>query len=370
MPDQKFIPLASPDINEADIAAVTKVLRTGMLIQGKEVEKLENNVAEFLGVDHCIAVSNGTATMHLCLVAEGIGEGDEVIVPAFSYVATANVVELVGATPVFVDIDPLTFNIDVSKIEGAITSKTKAIIPVHEFGLAADISNIKIIAEKYNLIIIEDAACALGAKEENQFVGSFGTAGSFSLHPRKAISSGEGGLITTNNKALAQKLRILRNHGIDSSNGKMDFVMVGFNYRMTDFQAALVESQFQRLTDILTYKQTLAEVYFNEIKSASVQLPVVPLGKNHTWQTFHVVLDETINRDAAIATLKEQGIGTNYGAQCIPAQTFYANKYGYNFKELFPKAYKAFTNGLALPVYEKIGKEDIFRISQAINSLN
>lgn len=369
MQNNRFIPLASPDINDADIAAVVRVLKTGMLVQGVEVETLEKKIAERIGVKHCIAVSNGTATMHLSLLTLGIGPGDEVIVPAFSYIATANVVELTGATPVFVDIDIETFNINVASIERHITSRTKAIIPVHEFGLAADISAIMEIAQKYQLYIIEDAACALGAKENNKSVGSFGKAGSFSLHPRKAISSGEGGLITTDDEEMAKQLRSLRNHGIEYKNGKMDFVMAGYNYRMTDFQAALVNSQLDRLNEILEYKQKLASVYFNEINSSLVQLPFIPEGKTHTWQTFHILLAETLKQDKVIARLKEEGIGSNYGAQCIPAQSFYLDKYKLDSVNLFPNAFRAYTQGLALPVYEKLNERDISRISKVINSL-
>jgi len=186
----KQYPLMIPFITDADILAVTEVLQSGMLIQGKHVAILENKISQIAQVEQAIAVSNGTATMHLVLIALGIGKGDEVIVPAFSYVATANVVELVGATPIFVDIDLDTFNIDVSKIKSAITNNTKAIIPVHEFGLASNISEIMAIAVENNLFVIEDAACALGAKENNQPVGSFGIAASFSLHPRKSVTSG------------------------------------------------------------------------------------------------------------------------------------------------------------------------------------
>jgi len=199
------IPLMVPDIKPDDIKAVTDVLQTGMLIQGKQVALFEQDVARYLNVKHAIAISNGTATLHLALIAAGIGQGHEVIVPALSYVATANVVELVGATPVFVDIDLQTFNIDVSKIESAITPKTKAIIPVHEFGLLANMELLMPIAIKHNLIVIEDAACALAASVGCQFAGTFGTLGSFSFHPRKAITSGEGGMLITNDDALEKK---------------------------------------------------------------------------------------------------------------------------------------------------------------------
>ncbi|MBK8785168.1 MAG: DegT/DnrJ/EryC1/StrS aminotransferase family protein [Chitinophagaceae bacterium] len=262
----KFIPLASPDINQQDIDCVTAVLRSGMLVQGINVLALEKSFNEFNKSKNAIALSNGTATLHLALLALGIGKGDEVIVPAFSYVATANVVEMVGATCVFVDIDINTFNIDVTKIEAHITSKTKAIIPVHEFGLACDIEAIMQIAVKHKLYVIEDAACALGAMQNGKHAGTFGNLGSFSLHPRKSITSGEGGVLLTADDELAKKLRQLRNHGIEMQDGQMHFVDAGLNYRMTDFQAALANSQMQRLARIIAYKQELAEVYFNEIK--------------------------------------------------------------------------------------------------------
>ena len=179
----KFIPLMLPDIRQQDIEAVVNVLQSGMLIQGAKVKELETDLERFLNVKHAIAVANGTASLHLALVALGIGKGDEVIIPAFSYVATANVVELVGATPKFVDIEIKTFNINVDLIEQAITAKTKAIIPVHEFGLACDITKVCEIAKKHNLFVIEDAACALGASENGKFAGTFGHLGSFSFYP-------------------------------------------------------------------------------------------------------------------------------------------------------------------------------------------
>ena len=286
----EFIPLMKPNITEEDIEEVTRVLRSGMLIQGKEVEALEMNFRMFNKIQHAVALSNGTATLHLALLALGIGKDDEVIIPAFSYIATANVVELVGATPIFVDINIDTFNIDTTKIEQAITHRTKAIIPVHEFGLAVDMAPIIKLAKAHKLYIIEDAACALGATDNGQYAGTFGDAGSFSLHPRKAITSGEGGMLVTNNESLAAKFRVLRNHGIEMINGKMEFIEAGFNYRMTDFQAALVNSQFKRMYAGLQHKQQLAEIYFKEITSSLIKLPVVPEGKTHSWQTFHVFL--------------------------------------------------------------------------------
>lgn len=367
--NNNFIPLAKPDIREEDILLVNEVLRSGMLVQGIYVEKLENAFAEYHKVKHAIALSNGTATLHLALKVLGIGAGDEVIVPAFSYVATANVVELVGATCVFVDIDENTFNIDVNKIEEKITSKTKAIIPVHEFGLACDIEKVCAIAARHNLVVIEDAACALGATQNEKKVGTFGLLGSFSLHPRKSITSGEGGLLVTDDDVIAVKLRQLRNHGIEMENGQMNFVEAGFNYRMTDFQAALAWSQFQRIDDILNYKNELADIYYASVSNSKLTLPCRQENRNHTWQTFHLLLDKTLNQKEVIEKLKNANIGANYGAQCIPAQTYYRNKYKLDSLKLFPNSYNAYCKGLAIPVYERLTKEDIFYISQTINQL-
>jgi perosamine synthetase len=363
-----FIPITKPWIVEADIKAVTDVLETGMLVQGKEVEKLENAIAQYIGVNHVIAVSNGTATMHIMLKALGIGPDDEVIVPAFSYVATANVVELVGAKPVFVDIDIQTFNIDSSQIESKITPKTKAILAVHEFGLAVNVSEIEAICKKHKLLFLEDAACALGASLNNKKTGSFGHSASFSLHPRKAITSGEGGLITTNDDKLAEKCRILRNHGVDLKKGKRGFVEAGFNYRMTDFQAALVGSQFSRFEEILIQKNKIASRYINEMVNPKVQLPLVPKGFSHSWQSFHVLL-EGISQSEAIEKLKEKGVGSNYGAQCIPDVEFYKEKYAFDSEKNFPSAYKAFEQGLVLPLYPQMSSAEIATVIEAVNNL-
>ena len=366
---EEFIPLMVPDIQQQDIDAVVEVLRSGMLIQGAKVEELEKSIAKYVGSKHAIAVSNGTATLHLALIALGIGRGDEVIVPAFSYMATANVVELVGAKPVFVDIDINTFNIDTDLIERAITPNTKAILPVHEFGLSCDITRVCEIAKKYNLPVIEDAACALGATENGKYTGTFGTIGSFSFHPRKAVTSGEGGMLVTNDDVLAAKIRILRNHGIDMQTGKMEFVEAGFNYRMTDFQAAFVNSQLQRIPGILDYKRKLATGYFEELaNNKNIKCPTVPSDKMHTWQSFHILLDKSINRDDLIKKLKEKGIGTNYGAQCIPYQKYFSEKYKLNCEELFPNALNAYKQGLVLPLYERLDKQDIERVIRILDS--
>jgi perosamine synthetase len=368
--DKNFIPLMLPDIRDEDIEAMTRVLKSGMLIQGPRVAELESIIANYLGSKYAIIVSNGTTSLYLALKALEIGTGDEVIVPAFSFMATANVVEHVGAKPVFVDISKDTYNIDVDIVEQAITSKTKAIIPVHEFGLACDIKKICALAKKSNLLVVEDAACALGATEDDRFVGTFGNLGCFSFHPRKAITSGEGGVLVTDNDELALKLRTLRNHGIEIIDGKTEFVSPGYNFRMTDFQAALLSSQFNRLDEIIKYKETLAQIYLNELAGvSSIKLPIVPNKKRHTWQSFHILLDDSIDRDNLIDKLKECGVGTNLGAQCIPFQRFFLEKYRLDCLKSFPNAMKAYTKGLVLPLYGLLDVNQVKSICRILKEL-
>lgn len=364
-----FIPLTRPSIPEESISLVNEVIRSGMLVQGKYTQLLEQKFKDyFSGIETCM-LSNGTATLHTALLALGIKPGDEIIVPAFSYVATANVVELVGATSVFVDVDEDTFNIDVHKIEEKITSKTKAIIPVHEFGLACDIEAIMEIAKKHKLYVIEDAACALGAAQNGKLVGTFGDVGSFSFHPRKNITSGEGGLIVTKNHQLAKTIKTLRNHGIDPENAKMDFIAAGYNYRMTDFQSALLLPQVDLIKNIILKKEIISNYYLENIKNSKIKLPIIPKNRNHTWQTFHVVLDERMDRNKAIEDLKDAGIGTNYGAQCIPSMTYYQKKYQLNSAKLFPNAYKNYNFGLALPIYDSLTQEELAHVVSVLNTL-
>lgn len=348
------IPLSRPYITEKDISCVVNILNSGMLVQGKEVDFFEKSMSRYIGSKHAIAVSNGTMALYLSLLAAGVKSGDEVIIPALSFVATANVVELIGATPIFVDICLDTFNIDVSKIEEAISPKTTVIMPVHEFGLSADITEIKKIADKHNLLIIEDAACALGAKENNHHVGTFGMAGCFSLHPRKSITCGEGGFIVTNDDLFAKKLYQLRNHGIEEN---FQFSSIGFNCRLTDFQASLVNSQFERFDEILEEKSKIVNWYLSRLENLNIKLPSIPENKNHTWQTFHIILNEKTDRTKLIETLKAKGIYTNYGAQCIPSLPYYQEKY--KSSRQFANSWKAYKKGLVLPLYNGMSEEDL-----------
>lgn len=361
------IGLAKPDIREEDFEDVLSVLRSGMLIQGKKVQEFERLSAEWGCSTR--AVSSGTAALHVALLALGIQKGDEVIVPAFSFVASANSAEAAGAKAVFVDVDPDTFCLDTAQLDLAITSETKAIMPVHEFGLCANMPEIMRIAEKNNIPVIEDAACALGATIDGQFAGTWGAANCFSLHPRKIITSGEGGLVMSENEGLIQRIEQIRNHGISFADGIMEFVDAGLNYRLTDFQAALVIPQLKRLDKKLARHQEIANRYTNEIANSLIKVPVVPAGYTHTWQTFHVILDASLNRDETIKHLKSQGIGTNYGAQCIPDMKYYREKYNLDCQQNFPNALAAYKQGLALPLHSQMTDDEISYVIAAVNQL-
>ncbi|RMG43471.1 MAG: DegT/DnrJ/EryC1/StrS family aminotransferase [Methanobacteriota archaeon] len=362
-----MIPIVKPSIDEGDIARAVHVLRSGNLVQGKYVQELENCIADYIGVPYAVAVSSGTAGLHLCLVCLGVGVGDEVIVPAFSFVATANVVELVGATPVFVDIDPNTCNIDAGLIEEKINNRTKAIIVVHEFGRPADMNTIMRIAEREKIPVIEDAACALGSEWEGRKVGAIATAGMFSFHPRKVVTSGEGGVVVTNNSELACRMKSLRNHGLTSTKEGVKLSCAGFNYRLTDFQAAMLLGQIERLEEALELRSEIASYYGEELSDLPIKTP--PMGDKDkiAWQSYHVILRKEEEQNKFFSYLKRNGIESNIGAQCIPMQDFYRNKYGYCPGD-YAGAETAYKRGAVLPIYEKLAKEDLEKVVTVVRS--
>jgi perosamine synthetase len=363
-----MIRLAKPHIPDKAIEKAVEVLKSGNLVQGKYLEKLEKALCDYLNVKNAIVVSSGTAALHLALLALGVKKGDEVIVPAFTFPATANVVELVGAKPIFVDINLSDFCIDTSKIEKIITKKTKAIIPVHEFGQPAKMDETLKIAKNYNLKIIEDAACALGTEFENQKVGSFGEFGCFSFHPRKAITTGEGGAVITNNDELAEKIKSLRNHGIQIINGKIDFIAAGLNYRMTDFQAVLGIGQLEDIDNIIIQRIETANKYNDKLKEVNwIKTPHVFEKRKMVYQTYHVLLDDDRDRDKLVDYLKFKEIESNLGAQALPCLTYYQTKYKLEESD-FPNAVKAYRKGLALPMGEHVTTEDISYIYNTLKN--
>jgi perosamine synthetase len=341
-----MIRLAKPYISEAAVSRVVEIFKSGNLVQGEYVLEFETILKDYLNTNNAIAVSSGTAALHLSLMASGIGSGDEVIIPAFSFPATANVVEIVGAKPILVDINLNDYCLNVSDIEKVITDRTRAIIPVHEFGQSADIEVLHKIANENDLIVIEDAACALGTEYNGNKVGTYGNMGCFSFHPRKAVTTGEGGLVVTNDSVIAGKIRALRNHGIS---GNSDFIYAGLNYRMTDIQAAIGIDQMNSLEEVIEIKTEIAGTY-NELLADCdyIKTPTVfPIRKN-VYQTYHILLGNRIDQRDMISYLYKNGVQANFGAHALHCLAYYRNKYNYA-EDDYPAAKLAYERGLALP---------------------
>jgi len=366
----EMIRLVIPEIDDEEIKVVKEVLDSGWLVQGERVKQFEELVAAYVGTRYAVAVNSGTSALHLSLLSLGITNGDEVITSDFTFPATANVIELVGARPVFVDIDPDTYNLDVNQIEGKISERTKAIMPVHLFGQVTDIKPILELARKYNLKIIEDAAPALGATCEvdgkTRQAGSFGDLGCFSFHPRKVITTGEGGIIATDNLELDSILRSLRNHGIERNIEVTDFVLAGLNNRMTEMQAAIGIIQMRKLDRMISRRQLLARLY-DELLSGIpwLKTPQTLGGANHTYQAYVILLDNRIDRNNLMSRLSEARIETTIGTYAMHQTRYYSNKYSFEADD-FPSARIAFEQSLALPLYPRMSEGDVRLV---VNSL-
>ncbi len=353
-----MIRLTIPEIGQEEIQAMTQVLLSGYLVQGTHVVEFEKRVSEYIGVKYAVAVSSGTAALHLALLALGIGPGDEVIVPDFTFPATANVVEITGAKAVLVDIDLETFNIQIDSIRTAITPRTRAIIPVHLFGLPANLDSVLDIGQEFNLFVIEDAACALGAEYKGRKCGTFGNMGCFSFHPRKAVTTGEGGMIVTNDESLAIRLRQLRNHGMSDNAGWSRFERAGLNYRMTDFQGALGAVQMERLENIITSRRQIAESYHLALAGIpGLVHPAEYTGARHVWQSYVVLLPAAIDRDHIISEMSAQDVETTIGTYAISAQPYYNQP-----EILHPNAHYAYQHSLCLPLHTRLAPADVEEI--------
>jgi len=370
-----MIRISAPLLGEEEISAVERVLRSGMLSQGAYVEAFESAFADFIGVEHAIAVSSGTAALHIALLAAGIGEGDEVITTPFTFIATANAILFVGAKPVFVDVREDDFNIDVEKVKEAITKRTKAIIPVHLYGQPCDMKAIADIAEDHNLHVIEDACQAHGAEFAGKKVGSFGTAGCFSFYPTKNMTTGEGGMLTTNSKEIAKKARMLRNHG---SSARYMHEILGFNMRMTDISAAIGIEQLKKLHYFTKRRRENAEYLTERLKGIrGIVTPVVKEQRTHVFNqyTIRVVGNEEadganganrakgnrgkegVNRDDLARMLTERGVEVGiYYPTPVHKQPLY-RKLGYDCSLDVSERLSA--EVLSLPVHPGVGKEDL-----------
>lgn len=300
-----MIPIARPDLGPEEIAAVTEVIESGMIAQGRKVAELERQWAELVGVKHAIAMGNGTLALMSIFAGIGLGPGDEVITVAHTFAATANAILFTGATPVFVDIEPDTYLIDAKKIEAAITPRTRAICPVHLFGLVADMDMIRAIADRHGLVVVEDACQAHGATFRGRMAGSFGH-GAFSLYATKNMTTAEGGFVTTDDDKLADWLRLYRNQGMRT---RYQFEMLGFNFRLTDVAAAIGLAQLAKLERNTARRRAIAERYDEYFAGLPVRLPVTPDGRTHVFHQYTVEVGA--ERDAIVAELRDAGVGAD-----------------------------------------------------------
>lgn len=349
-----MIPVAKPEMTEQDAQAAAAVVRSGWILQGPKVEAFEKLLGGYIGAPHAIATSSCTTAMHLGFIAAGIQPGDEIIVPSFSFIASANCIVHAGATPVFADIDQLTYNMDPRDVERKITKKTRAILAVHQIGLAADLVALSRIAKKHKLLLFEDAACGLGATINGKHIGSFGLWSAFSFHPRKAITTAEGGLLVTKSAAIAKKVSMLRAHGASVSVKARhvskrvlfeSYPYIGYNFRMSDIHAAVGVSQFSRIHSLLATRLNIAHVYNSALKDhPRIQIPFVPDGYYHTYQSYMIRLrDGSRIRNLVMQRLLDKGIATRAGVMASHKEPPY--------KKMYPK--------LRLPVTEKAANETI-----------
>jgi dTDP-4-amino-4,6-dideoxygalactose transaminase len=338
-----MIPIARPDIGSEEIAAVTDVLQSGMIAQGKRVKELEDAWAEFVGVRHAIATGNGTLALMAIFAGIGLEPGDEVITVSHTFAATANAILSTGANPVFVDIEPDTYLIDAKKIERAITPRTRAICPVHLFGLVADMDMIRAIADRHGLIVVEDACQAHGATFRGRMAGSFGH-GAFSLYATKNMTTAEGGFVTTNDDAFADWLRLYRNQGMRA---RYQFEMLGYNFRMTDLAAAIGLAQFAKLPRNTARRQAIAARYDEALGELPIGLPITPDGRTHVFHQY--TLDVGGARDAIVADLREAGVGADIYYPIPVHRQSYIMERGLHAD--LPVTDAAATRTLALPMF-------------------
>ena len=377
-PKRRMIEIAQPSFGEEEWQALRRPLVSGWVTQGPEVAAFEQEFAAFHQVDHAVAVSSCTAGLHLILEAIGCGPGDEVIVPAFTWIATANAVSYCGATPVFVDVDSSTFNLNIDAVEGALTQKTRAVIAVHLFGLCVDVPKLKAVLPD-DVLIIEDAACAAGAQGAEGFAGSLGDAAAFSFHPRKLITTGEGGMVTTRHKDLADKVSQLRSHGATLSERQRllgsqpyllpDFNQLGYNYRMTDLQAAVGRVQLSKLEEFIKERSRHTQFYRSALsKINSLQVPQEPSEGRHSWQSFTLLLDPNLSpipRNKLMEKLEAVGISTRTGTHAVHMLGYYRERFGLSPEE-FPQAQKCNDHSIAIPLHNKMVKEEYQYVVDAL----
>lgn len=385
-PGGRLIPITRPALDEREWEALREPLLSGWVVQGPRVAEFERRFGAFTGSKYNVASTSCTTALHLAVAALGLKPGDEVLVPGFTWISTANVVEYMGAKPVFVDVERETFNVDASRLEAAVTDRTVGILPVHLFGLCADMAGVQAVADAHDLWVVEDAACGFGAYIDGRHAGTMGHVGAFSFHPRKSITTGEGGMATTQNEELARRMQVLRDHGADrtdlerhtASDGQLlpDYSVLGYNYRMTDLQAAVGCVQMEKAEGILAERRRQAALYGDLLADVSgLHTPQVPEGFVHGYQAYVCRVDgpddsddvdgARARRDDLMRHLQAEGIATRQGTHAAALQTYYTRKYGYTSTD-FPEAHRAEHTSLALPLFPGLSDDDQRRIGRLI----
>ena len=368
---KREVSLSAQDITQQEIDAVVAVLRSDRLSLGPQLTAFEEQFTQRLGVKHSLCCSSGTAGLHLCWHAMGIGPGDEVITTPFSFISSSNSIMFDGGRPVFVDIDPASWQIDAARIEAAITPRTKAILPVDVFGSIPDFDAIWDIARRHNLRVLEDSCEAIGASYKDRPAGTLGEAGIFAFYPNKQITTGEGGMVVTNDDEIAFMARSLCNQGRDPDAGWLAHARLGFNYRLTDIQAALGVVQMQRLDEIIAKRRRVAEMYKERLADEPrLSLMHVPADVNISWFVFvtHLCDDYTQDqRDAILTRLRGEGISCNNYFTPIHLQPFYSERFGYKPGD-FPITEALSQRTIALPFYNSLSEADIDHVVTTLRS--
>jgi dTDP-4-amino-4,6-dideoxygalactose transaminase len=380
MSETRHIPIARPHTGEEEWQALREPLEKGWITQGPKVAAFQDAFARWHRVRHAFATTSCTTGLRLILAAMEVGPGDEVIVPSFTWVATANVVVHCGATPVFVDIDPETYNADAARVAERVTPRTRAIVPIHLFGLCADVEAIAEAAP--GVPIVEDAACAVGAVYQGRPAGGLGRAAAFSFHPRKVISTGEGGMVTTDDAALAERIDALRNHGASVPEEQRhhgpkpyvlpEFHLPGFNFRMTDLQGAVGLVQMEKLDRLLAERRRLAALYDEALADVPwLRTPRVPEGCEHAYQSYVCRVDEAAApapRNAVMEALQQKGVSTRPGTHAVHMLAYYRERFGWKPDDC-PAARDADRLTMAIPLHNRMDASDVEYVVDAITSL-